>query len=126
MFSSDRNIENISQLVIEIKHFIELKIQSLQISFVSKMTHLLSALVVGMIVFMLFSIAAIFVSMMIAAAISPYVGGNAISYAIVVAFYTIIALIVYKKRHTWIESPIANFLGHLFFDDIESRKDEPQ
>lgn len=124
MLSSDRNIEHISQLIIELKHFTELRIESFQTDFVGKMTRLLAAFVVGAVLFMLLSIVAVFVSIMAATALSPYVGGEAAGYAVVVAFYVLLAVMFYKKRHTWVEAPIANFLGHLFLDGSDSQKDK--
>lgn len=124
MLSSNQNIENISQLILEIKNYIELKSKSLQIDFVSKLTQLLTALLVGFILFMLITVAILFISMMVATALSPYVGGDAAGYAIVVAFYALFALLIYKKRHTWVEAPIANFLGHLFLDKTSAETNE--
>lgn len=124
MLSSDQNIENISQLIVEIKRYIELKSLSLQTDFVSKMTQLLTALVVGAILFMLLIITIMFLSMMLAVALSPYVGGEATGYAIVVAIYVLLALLVYCKRKAWFEAPIANFLGHLFLDEKPNTKNK--
>ena len=45
MFSSDNNIETISQLVIELKKYVELQKRSLQIDFVDKLSKLMAAIV---------------------------------------------------------------------------------
>lgn len=123
MLSSDRNIDHISQLIVELKHYTELRIESLETGFVSKMTRLLTAFVVGSVLFMLLSIIAVFVSVMAATALAPHVGGIAAGFAVVVAFYLLVAYIFYKKRHEWIEAPIADFLGHLFLDSSDSGKE---
>lgn len=117
MLSSDNNIDNISDLILEIKNYISIKSQCLQTDFVSKLTQLMTVLVLGAILFLLGAVAIIFISMMAAAFLSPYVGGEAESYAIIVVVYLLLASIIYSKRKTWIESPIANFLGHLFLNE---------
>lgn len=122
MFSSDRNIETLSQLIIELKRYAELRGKSLQISFVSKLTQLMAALIVGAALFLLAAIALLFVSMMAATALAPHVGGQATGYALIAALYLFLGILIYSKRRTWIESPIANFLGHLFLDDEDSAK----
>lgn len=116
MLSSDRNVEQISQLILELKHYTELRIESFQTDLVSKLTRLLTAVVVGAVVFMLLTLILVFASVMTAIWLAPYVGGEAAGYAVVAAFYLLVTLIFYLKRHRWVESPIANYLGHLFLD----------
>lgn len=117
MFSSDKNIENIGQLFVELKRYVDLKSESLQVDFVSKFARLLSALVVCVVLFILFSLTLMFVSMMVAAALTPLVGSEALAYAIVILLYIIIGVVFYGKRAQWVEGPITNFLVHLFLED---------
>ena len=106
MFSSDRNVDNIGKLIVELKHYVSLKTESLQIDFVSKFSRLLTVLVVSAVLFMLLGLAVMFISMMVASALSKVVGSEALAYGIVVAFYVLIGSIFFIKRHTWIEAPI--------------------
>lgn len=122
MFSNDKNIETIGQLCSELKRFAELKGKCMQLDFVSKMTVLLSALVAGAIIFALLTIVILFLSFTVAMAVSPYVGGDAAAYGLLVLFYLLLAVLVYAKRHSWIEAPIANFLGQLFLKPNEDGK----
>ena len=69
MFSSDKNVDNIAKLIVELKHYVDLKTESVQISFVSKFSRLLSAIVISAILFMLFGLAILFISMMVASAL---------------------------------------------------------
>lgn len=117
MFSSDSNIETISQLIVEIKKYVELQKMCLQIDFVSKLSKLMAAIVMGAVLFLLGAIALMFISMTLAALLEPHVGGMDRSYAIIVALYAALAYIVYSHRKQWIESPITNFLAHLFLDE---------
>lgn len=126
MFSSDKNVDNIAKLIVELKHYVDLKTESVQISFVSKFSRLLSAIVISAILFMLFGLAILFISMMVASALSKLVGSLAIAYGIVVLFYLLLGILFFVKRHTWIESPITNFLVHLFLEDKVNETANPQ
>lgn len=121
MFSSDRNIETISQLITEIKRYVELRAESFEIDIVRKLSQLVAALVLGAVLFMLACLAILFVSMMAAASLTPLLGSQAVAYAIVVAFYIILGLIIYYKRKSWIEFPLTAFLAHLFLEDSLKR-----
>lgn len=126
MFSSDRNVDNIGKLIVELKHYVSLKTESLQIDFVSKFSRLLTVLVVSAVLFMLLGLAVMFISMMVASALSKVVGSEALAYGIVVAFYVLIGSIFFIKRHTWIEAPITKFLVHLFLEDKMKDPSNPQ
>lgn len=126
MFSSDKNVDNIAKLIVELKHYVDLKTESVQISFVSNFSRLLSAIVISAILFMLFGLAILFISMMIASALSKLVGSLAIAYGIVVLFYLLLGILFFVKRHTWIEAPITNFLVHLFLEDKMNETANPQ
>lgn len=116
MFSSDRNIETLSRLLLEVKRYISLQKECFQYDFVAKLTRLLSALVLGAILFLLSACVLLFLSVMLASALSPYVGGQTMAYALITVCYLLMAYIVYRKREDWILSPIANFLGNLFLN----------
>lgn len=126
MFSSDKNVDNIAKLIAELKHYVDLKTESVQISFVSKFSRLLSAIVISAILFMLFGLAILFISMMVASALSKLVGSLAIAYGIVVLFYLLLGILFFVKRHTWIEALITNFLVHLFLEDKMNETANPQ
>lgn len=98
MFSSDKNIDIITQLVGDIKKDVTLRYERLQINCVSKLSQLLSFIVVGAILFVLLSLAVMFVSMMVASALEDLIGNQTASYAIIVAFYVILGVIIYANK----------------------------
>lgn len=116
MFSSNRNIETISQLVVEIKRHVELRGKSLQVGFVSKFTRLLAALVLGALLFLFGGLALLFVSLMLVATLAAYLGSAIPAIGIVVLVYIFLGVLVYIQRRRWIEAPLANFLASLFLD----------
>lgn len=117
MFSSDKNIETISQLAAELKRYVELRTHALQIDIVSKMTILLTAIVLAAVFFGLAAIVIIFLSFTLATALAPLVGGAAMGYLVIVVLYFLLGVLIYAKRHAWIEAPIADFLSALFLKD---------
>lgn len=116
MFSSDKNIETISQLVTEIKRYVELKSKAMQIQFVCKLSRLFTAIIVFLVLFMLLSLTVMFLSMMTASALSQWLGNDALAYGIVVLFYLLLATLLFFKRKAWIERPLTNFVAQLFFN----------
>ena len=119
MFSSDKNIEIISQLFAELKKYAELKGKCLQIDFVSKMTILLSALIVGAILFALSTIVILFLSYTAVLFLAKMMGS--ITWA---CFLVALGVIVYAMRRRWIVNPLANFLGRLFLSDETEQADK--
>lgn len=125
MFSSNRNIDTICQLIAELKRYVELKTDGMQIDIVSKLSRLLSALVIGAIIFMVSGLALMFISMMVAAALTTALGSATLAYAIIVICYALLAWLVFFNRVKWIEAPITNFLAHLFLEDqLEEKQEE--
>lgn len=125
MFSSDRNIETIRELIEDLKAYVNLRTESFQIDFVSKLTILASRLILGLVLFVLATILFVILSVILIGAIAPLVGGTVAACAVMAALYLILAAIIYKKRTQWIVNPIANFLGHLFLDR-ENENDNKQ
>ena len=117
MFSSDKNIDIITQLVGDIKKDVALRYERLQINCVSKLSQLLSFIVVGAILFVLLSLAVMFVSMMVASALEDLIGSQTASYAIIVAFYVILGVIVYANKKRFVIGPLTNFIANLFLDE---------
>lgn len=121
MFSSDRNIDIICKLITDIKEYVELKEESMKIEMVSKMSKLCSALILCITIFLVLAIALIFASLLLAAILTPILGSEILSYAVILLIYLIIAALLYGKRHTWFEEPITNFIGKLILEKASSK-----
>lgn len=96
----------------------------MQIELVSKMTILLTAIVLAVVFFGLAAIVIIFLSFTLATALAPLVGGTAMGYLVIVLLYFLLGILIYTKRHTWIETPIANFLAALFLKENTAQNDD--
>lgn len=123
MLSSDKNIEIIARLINNLKHYGELRIESLQLDLVQKIALLVSALVVGGVVFCLLSIVMVLLALFLVAYFTEQVGAMG-AYTIVIAIYLLLALLVYAGRRKYIVDPVVAFMMQLFLSP-SGRDEEP-
>ena len=125
MFSSDKNIETIGQLIADLHQHVDLRLEYFKVDAVSKLSKLLTAVALSIIIFMFGALALWFVSMMAAAALGEWLHHEAAGYAIVVACYLAMACLIFVRRKQWIEVPITHFLAQLFLGE-PSQPEEPE
>ncbi|MGI6223618.1 MAG: phage holin family protein [Prevotella sp.] len=109
MFSSDKNIETISQLVQTLKHYIGLQQEYVKLDVIEKSVRILTALIMTLILSTLFLIMVIYLSFALAYALEPLVGDVA-AFAIVAGIYLVVLALLIVFRHQWIEKPLVKFL----------------
>lgn len=112
MFSNDRNVETIGQLVEVLKHYIGLQTEYLKLDVVDKVVRLLTALTMSVVLLGLLAVALIYASFAIAYALAPIVG-TAAGFCIVAGFYILLLILFVFFRHQWIEKPLVKFLASL-------------
>lgn len=86
MFSGDKNIKTIEELVAEIKNYFELQKKYVGLECVSKLVILLSALILGMIMFLIGAVAFILIAFCMASLVGDLTGSLTLGYASVAAF----------------------------------------
>ena len=109
MFSNDKNVETIGQLVEVLKHYI-----GLQTEYVDKVVRLLTALTVTVVLVGLLMIALIYLSFALAYGLGELIGNNVWGFCIVAAIYLFILVVFFIFRHQWIERPLVKFLAGIF------------
>jgi len=124
VFSSDRNIERLRGLCGELRQHVRLRIRMARLDFVDKMTVLLSALIVGAILFMLIAIVILFLSYTAALALGQWLGSMTGAFGIVTAAYLVLAGCIYAFRRRLVFDPMAKFLGDLFLSDAQEEKED--
>lgn len=117
VYSSDKNVENIAQLIAEVRNYIDLRVRDVQLSFVQKLSRLFSALILGAVLALLLAVAVIFFSFTLVYALVPIVGGEAMGYLVVALLYIVLGIVIYVNRKRWILGPILNLIAGLFLDD---------
>ena len=115
MFSNDKNIETIGQLIEVSKHYIELQTESLKLDVFEKIVRLLTAITISAIFVVLLMLALIYLSFAAAFALSSSLG-NVAAFCMVGGFYLLMLMLCILFRHQWIERPLVRFLALLFFN----------
>ena len=114
MFGTDKNIENLQQLLVEVKKYVELQRDYIKLDIVEKLTVLLSTLILVLIMLILGMIALFYLSFTLAYILEPHVGGLTQSYAIISACIIFLIIVVTINRKRFIERPLVRFLVNLF------------
>ena len=116
MFSSDRNIETIGQLVEVLRHYVGLQTEYVKLDVIDKTVRLITILVIGAATSLVMMLALIYLSFATACAMAPSIG-YPWAFCIVAAFYLIVLVILYLFRKPIIERPLVKFLAEMLFDN---------
>ena len=110
MLSSDKNVENIAQLVEVLKNYIGLQKEYVKLDVIDKVVKLVTALTIA-IVFIILGVAVLFyLSFAIVHWLEPLTGLGLAYFLIAILFLVLIILVcVYRKA--WIERPLVRFLA---------------
>ena len=109
MFANDKNIDNLQQLLAELKKYAELQKDYVKLHLVEKLTILISTLIL---VFILF-----YLSFTLAYVLAPHVGGLMASYGIITGCIILLILLIVLFRKRLIVQPMVNFLANLLLND---------
>lgn len=121
MFSSDKNIESISQLIEDIKHYIGLQKEFVKLDVVEKTVILLSTMILGAILLILGAMVLFYLSFTAAFFLSQYANlGQTGGFAIITVFCLLLFFLVYRFRNKWIQKPITRFLARLLLHDKDN------
>jgi hypothetical protein len=112
MFSNDKNIETIGQLVETVKHYVSLQSEYVKLDVVEKTVRILTAIAITAILCMLLSLMLIYLSFAAAYSLAPLVG-NTLAFCIIAGIYLVLLLLVLIFRRQWIEKPLVKFLASL-------------
>lgn len=112
MFSNDKNVETIGQLVEVLKHYIGLQTEYVKLDVVDKVVRLLTAITMTVVLVGLLVIALIYLSFALAYGLGEWVG-NTLGFSIVAGLYLFILVIFVIFRHQWIERPLVRFLASI-------------
>ena len=115
MFSSDKNVESIAQLVDSVKNYVGLQGEYLKFNAVEKVVRLTTALTLA-IIFIIIGVAILFyLSFALIYAMEPLTG-MALAYLIMALLFLLLLIIVFIKRKSWIERPLVRFLSEILLN----------
>jgi hypothetical protein len=125
MYSGDKNVERIVQLLLELQQYAKLQKRLLQINTVEKTSKIVSSFTLFVVVLFIGGIALYFLSMALVYFISDITGyGMTASYAIVCIVLLLVVYLIYIKREAWIFRPISGYIIHLLLNDDEDGEEE--
>jgi len=115
MFSNDRNIETIGQLVEVLKHYIGLQSEYMKLNMVEKVVRLLTVATITIVITVMLTLTLIYLSFAAAYALEPLTG-MAGAFCIIGGFYLLLLILSLIFRKRWIERPLVRFLASILME----------
>ena len=115
MFSNDKNVETIAQLIEVLKHYIGLQSEYVKLDVIEKVVRLITVVTLLGILTASIMMIIIFGSFAAAYAMGSSLG-MATSFCIVAAFYIALFLLIFAFRKQWIERPVIRILTSILMD----------
>lgn len=116
MFSTDKNIETIAELIEVIRHYIGLQSKYVKLDVIDKIVRLLTALIMVAALTILLFLGLIYLSFAAVYALQPLLG-TAAAFACVAGIYFVIFVLCIAFRKRWIERPLVKFLASLLMQE---------
>lgn len=122
MAANTDNITNSFQLLFsDIKEYVRLQTDYLQVGLVEKLTKLLSKLIIAMIAFVLLIGTLFYLLFAAAYALEPSLG-FVVSFALIAVFFIVLLLIVVFFRKQLIINPILKMMIDVFYEEPNEKK----
>ena len=111
LLSSDKNVENIAQLVETLKNYVGLQKEYLKFDTIDKVVRLVTGLALA-IVFIILGVAVLFyLSFALVYWLEPLTG-TGLAFFIMAMLFLLLLILVYANRKAWIERPLVRFLAN--------------
>lgn len=115
MFSTDRNIETIEQLVKLVKHYIGLQKEYVKLDIITKIVRLLTVLILFIIIAFILLGVLTYASFAVLFALAPSFG-YPLAFSIISAFYLLVFIMFLLFKKVLIERPLVKFLAKVLMD----------
>ena len=116
MFADDKSVENIQQLFIEFKKYLELQKEYTKLEVTEKLSILLSTLILVLLVVIRGVVVLFHLSVTLVYVLAPLVGGLIASYALIACFHVLLIILLVLFRKRLIINPTVKFIAGLFLD----------
>lgn len=116
MFSNDKNIETIGQLVEVLKHYIGLQTKYAKLDVIDKIVRLLTAAAMTIVLSLLLLLTLIYVSFAVAYGLQPLIGGGW-AFCVVAGFYFLFFILCIAFRKQWLERPLVRFIANILMQE---------
>lgn len=101
MFADDKSVENIQQLFIEFKKYLELQKEYTKLEVTEKLSILLSTLILVLLVVILGVVVLFHLSFTLVYVLAPLVGGLIASYALIACFHVLLIIYLSYSEKTY-------------------------
>lgn len=118
---TDSSSNGFQQLFADVKEYVNLQSEYLQVGLVEKLTKLLSKLMIALIAFVFIIGTLFYLLFAVAYALAPGIGFVA-SFAIIGVFFIVLLLIVLSFRKQLIINPLLKIMVDVFYEDSNEKK----
>ena len=115
----DRTDGLISKLITSLQTYLGLQKEYAMLELTEKLSRLLTALILGAILFILGIFVVVFAGFTLACLLKDLLESATLAYAIVTAIFISVCILFYKMRHQWLATPLTNFFTNLLLNDHE-------
>lgn len=116
-FADDKSIENMQQLFIEFKKYLELQKEYTKLEVTEKLSKLLSTLLLVLLVVILGVVVLFHLSFTLVYILAPLVGGLMMSFALITCFHILLIVLLVLFRKKLIIDPTVKLIAELFLDN---------
>ena len=117
MFADDKSIENMQQLFIEFKKYLELQKEYTKLEVTEKLSKLLSTHLLVLLVVILGVVVLFHLSFTLVYILAPLVGGLMMSFALITCFHILLIVLLVLFRKKLIIDPTVKLIAELFLDN---------
>ena len=117
MFADDKNIDNLQQLFLEFKKYLQMQKEYTKLELTEKLSVLLSTLILVLLVVTVGMVSLFYASFMLAYILEPYVGGLMVSFGLIASFHLLLIVLLFIFKKKWIINPMVRFLAELFLEN---------
>ena len=115
MFSSDKHVETVAQLIEAVKDYLSQRAEYARLDLAERAVRLLKAIALYALLLFIAIIVAIFVSMALVTWLSHHVG-FVTAFLLMAAFHALVLFVVWTFRKPWIERPLVRRLAPLLLE----------
>lgn len=110
MLSSDKNVENLTQLIEALKSYLSTEKEYLKFDVIDKVVRLITALTLAVVVLILVIAVLFYLSFAAVYWMEPALG-TAGSFAMVALFFLVLLVLIVSFRKPWIERPLVRVMA---------------
>jgi hypothetical protein len=122
MIGAGKYTEDIKEIILEVKHYLNLQKRYLAIDAAEKTTVILSAVAIAAICLLLGAIILLFLTFALAYWIGSLLGSIPFGFLATSCIVALLLILFYCKRRAWITQPLARMMAQLFVDNKEEEE----